>query len=125
MMDVLFYYYYLCYKNVIPDVKPHLTAVWVMSVTIALIINVPINLLFIYWFHTMLDTWIMIGILGVIFLIIYLHYLKTNKWKQIIKEKPVLWNSHRLSIIFTIAFTVLGIAVLIAGMIIGKKILSS
>jgi heme/copper-type cytochrome/quinol oxidase subunit 2 len=73
----------------------------------------------------MLNTWIMMGIVGIIFFIIYLHYLKTNKWKQIIKEKPVLCNNHRLSIIFTIAFTVLGIVIFIAGMILGKKILNA
>jgi hypothetical protein len=125
MMDVLFYYYYLCYKNIIPDVKPHFTAVWVMGITISFFITIPAYLFFIYRFHIVLDSWFFLCVIGVIISILYLYYLKTNKWKQIIKEKPMLNNSHKLSIVFTITFTVLGFAFLVIGAILGKKILDS
>jgi hypothetical protein len=55
----------------------------------------------------------------------YLHYIKSNKWKKIIKEKPVLWNSHKLSIIFAVAFFLLGLLVYNIGAILGKQILAS
>jgi energy-converting hydrogenase Eha subunit A len=67
----------------------------------------------------------MLCIIGIIIFVIYQHYLISNKWKRIIKEKPMLRNSHKLSIIFTIAFTVFGIVILVAGMILGRKILES
>jgi uncharacterized membrane protein YidH (DUF202 family) len=106
-------------------VRPQFTAVWVMGLTFSWFVIVPIDLFCIYQFHIIIDRWIFLCIVGIIILIIYLHYLRTNKWKQIIEKKPMLWNSHKLSIIFTIAFTVFGLAVFIVGMILGKKILES
>jgi archaellum biogenesis protein FlaJ (TadC family) len=123
MMDVLFYYYYLCYKNIIPDVKPHLTAVWSISVIIAFLVIVPIDLFCNYRFHIVLDVWIWVSVTGTILFIMYLHYIKSNKWKEIIKEKPMLWNSHKLSIIFAVSFFLLGLLVYNIGAILGREIL--
>jgi peptidoglycan/LPS O-acetylase OafA/YrhL len=125
MMDVLFYYYYLCYKNVIPDVKPHLTAIWSISVIIAFLIIIPIDLFCIYKFHIVLDVWIWIVVIVTVLFVMYLYYIKSNKWKKIIKEKPMLWNSHKLSIIFAVSFFLLGLLVYNIGAFLGKILLNS
>jgi hypothetical protein len=125
MMDVLFYYYYLCYKNVIPDVKPHFTAVWSISIISAFFVIIPIDLFCNYKFHIVLDIWIWISVTGAIFLILYLRYIQSNKWKEIIKEKPMFGNSHKLSIIFAVSFFLLGLLVYNIGAILGRKILYS
>ena len=53
--------------------------------------------------------------------ILQAYFIKSGRWKRILKEKPVI-KSKRFSIIITIAFAVLGILLAFGGLFLAKYI---
>ena len=106
ILDVLYYYYYRYSVKILRESEPHATTGFMLSVSEAFLINGIINFItstfFCYSFISFKS--FPIAILVIILFLNYLFYQKTGRSRRIIKEKPVLWNSHRLSIIVTILF---------------------
>ena len=112
MMNVFYCYYYLFYTKVLPDNQPHSTVVFTLSFSLSLIINGIVNVVLAYLFSVSLKKWEMIGIFTFITLLIYFAYYRSGKGKRIVTEKPKLFNSNKISIIFTALLFLLGILAL-------------
>jgi hypothetical protein len=107
MIEVLYYYYYLFYKNIWKDSDPHLTTILSLSFIISLIVNGTIDIILALTFSLYLNKYFRIGILIVI--IIFMHYFFTKeKRKDILKNKPMIYN-HNISKMISIAFLFIGL----------------
>lgn len=125
MINVFYYYYYLFYTKVLPDNQPHSTVIFTLSFTFSLIINCIINVVLAYSLDTSLKKWEMIGIFAFIALLMYLAYYRNGKGKRIVTEKPILFNSNRISIVLTALLFLLGILALFLQADITKNILDA
>lgn len=109
-MKVFYYYYYLFYTRIIPDVEPHATAVFVLSFTQSLFLIFITEFL---WVHTncefLLEKWSMIAIFLVILGSNFLLFFRSNWGQQIVNTKPSFFDSKALSIA-TVAISTMIIA---------------
>jgi len=107
MIKVLYYYYYLFYKNIWKDNDPHLAAILSLSFIISLIINGLIDLFLASVYSLFLDIYFNMGVL--IIIIFFMHYyFKKEKRKEILKNKPMIYN-HIISKIISIIFLLIGL----------------
>lgn len=121
VLAIIFYYYYSFFKKRMPfDVSPEFSTIIgigaVLCFAIMGIIGVP--LAFAGRF-ALLITMFIIGVC--ILIVLYKYFILSNKWKEIIKNKPIIKN-NRVSIAIVIAFFVFGILCAICGPIIAKQI---
>jgi hypothetical protein len=115
MMDILFYYYYLFCKN--GGKVPLFGAVCMISLTFSWFVIVSIELFCSYQFHkTILNDEFSACFVGsIVLLLFHLYYINSGRWKKVIRKKPKLLNSHILSIVYTIGFSILSLLVLAKG----------
>jgi hypothetical protein len=104
MIKVLYYYYYLFYKNVLKDNEPHLLTTLALSFSLSLLINGILNIIFAHLLSFAFSRWEMFGLLALILLIFYVTLHRTGKAQKIVDEQPKFFNSHKLSIVITIIF---------------------
>lgn len=124
MIDILYYYYYLFYTKIIPGEDPHATTIWCLSFTLSWYIVTPACLLYAFIMHEVMPLCIMIGVFITILLLMYLSFSRTKKGKKIVQEKkPLLRGSNKLSIIFTIIFTAIGLLLMSFGSSVVKMVL--
>jgi hypothetical protein len=121
MIKTLYYYYYLFYKKMLKDTEPHMLATLVLAFSFSLFLIGIINVTMAYFIKTTLDHFVMIGINLLMILILYLTLHKTEK--AIVKEKPMFFNSHMLSILITFLFFLTTSSYLFWGSIYVKNIL--
>lgn len=122
-MNLLYYYYFLFYTKVLPDNEPHATTVFTLSLSESFIVNGVLDILLAYLFCFSLNKWSMIIISLLIMGINYLLYSRSGKAKKIIKLKPKVFNSNKLSIVIVILFFVITASFLFWGPIYVKHIL--
>lgn len=107
MIKVLYYYYYLFYKNIWKDKDPHLTTILSLSFISYLIINGIVDIILTSIFSIYLNKYVRLGILIVI--IFLMHYsFRKEKRKDILKNKPMIY-SQKISKIISIAFLLMGL----------------
>ena len=124
MIHILYYYYYLFYKKSKIETQPHLTTVSTLSLFITWDIIIPINIIFIVCLHTsIINRWSFIGLFICVAFILYMYFIKSKRGLKIIEQKPMFCNNNNLSIIFTIGFTLLSVAIIIFGAFLGKELL--
>jgi predicted MFS family arabinose efflux permease len=104
MIKVFYYYYYLFYTKVLPDNQPHVTVIFTLSFSLALLINGLLNILLAYTINYALGSYEMIGIFVMVLGINYLLFYRKGKAKKIIQEQPKFFRNHKISIILTILF---------------------
>lgn len=104
---VLYYYYFIFYKNIVPENQPHATAVFTLGVSQSFLFNAIINYVLAYSSGISLGKWYNIVFAAVIIFLNYLFYHRSGRYKEILKSKPKLLNSHQFSIIFVLMFFVL------------------
>jgi hypothetical protein len=68
--------------------------------------------------------WIMLGILGIILFINFGIFYNTGKGSEIVKQKPSLLGSRKISIFFVLTFFLISISWLFWGPIYAKHILN-
>ena len=107
MIKVLYYYYYLFYKNIWKDNDPHLTTILSLSFIFSLIVNGIVDIILASFFSLYLNKYIRIGILIVIILIMHSFFIKERR-KEILKIKPMIYN-HIISKIISIVFLLIGV----------------
>jgi hypothetical protein len=117
MMDILFYYYYLLCKKCGGSGNDSLFgAVCMISSTFSFYVIISIELFCSYQFHRTIilkEEGYSLHFAGsTILLLFYLYYMKSGRWKKVIRKKPKLLNSHILSIVYTIGFSILSLLVL-------------
>lgn len=104
MIKTVYYYYYLFYKKILKDNEPHLLATLVLAFSLSLLLIMTINISMAYIFSKALGHYEMIGINVLMIFILYLTLHRTGKAKNIVKEKPMFFNNHVLSILITFLF---------------------
>ena len=125
MLNILYYYYYLFYTRVLPDNQPHLTVIFTLSFSLSLLINGLLSIILVYVSNYNMSEYMMIGIFFIIMAVNYLVFYRTEKGKRLVKEKPKLLKSHRLSILFTLIFFLVTISFLFFGPIYVRNILET
>jgi len=125
MLNILYYYYYLFYTRVLPDNQPHLTVIFTLSFSLSLLINGLLSIILVYVFNYNMSEYMMIGIFSIIMAVNYLVFYRIEKGKRLVKEKPKLLKSHRLSILFTLIFFLVTISFLFFGPIYVRNILET
>ncbi len=104
MIKVFYYYYYLFYKKILKDNEPHLLATLVLNFSMSLLVNGLLDITLAHTIKYALGKWEMISVLVLLLAFFYFSYHRTGKAEKIIKEKPMFFNSNKLSIILTIVF---------------------
>jgi hypothetical protein len=104
MIKTLYYYYYLFYKKILRDNEPHLLATLVLAFSLSLLLIMTINISMAYLFSIAIGLYEMIGINVLMIFILYLTLHRTGKAKEIVKEKPMFFKNHLLSILLTFLF---------------------
>ena len=122
-MKVLYYYYYLFYTKVLPDDEPHATTIFTLSVSEGFLINGILQISFAHFFCISIDKWPMIGILILLIIANYFHFHLSGKNKEIIKLKPKVLNSNKLSILMVVCFFLITFSFLLLGAFYVKEIL--
>lgn len=107
MIKVLYYYYYLFYKNIWKDNDPHLSAILSLSFIISLVINGIVDFFLSLIFSLFLHTYIKFGVLIIIILLMHRFFNKERR-EKILKEKPFIY-SHKFSKIISIIFLFIGL----------------
>lgn len=106
VLKVLYYNYYLFYKNILKDSEPYFTANFALGASCSFPLNFIIAIIVIYN-HYSLPAWVYFSIAMLLVGLGYIYTIKKGKGEEIVKSKPVLFNSQKLSAAFTIAFFVL------------------
>lgn len=108
MLRVLYYYYFLFYCKVLKDDEPHLLTTLALSASEGILIMYLIDTIWVYLFcEFLLGQWGMLTVIGSMIFVNYLIFHHTGKAKEIIKEKPKLYDSNSISIIVTSLFFVI------------------
>ena len=100
----VFYYYYLFYTKVLPDNQPHSTVIFTLSFSLSLLVNGLLSIISAYVANYNMSNYVMVGIFIAILILNYFVFYRTGKGKQLVKQKPKLFNSQLLSILFTLIF---------------------
>ena len=122
MIKVLYYNYYLFYKNIWKDEDPHLSTILSLSFIISLIVNGIIDITLASTYSLYLSKYLRLGVLFII--ILFMHYFfRKEKRKDILREKPMIYN-HDISKTISIVFLFTGLFFLFFNADIVKNILN-
>lgn len=114
-MDVIYYYYYLFYKKILKDDEPHLLTTMALSASEGFTINVILEIFFTYFFCLSIGKWIMLLNITLFNLINYLYFHKSNRANRIVKEKPMFFNNHKLTIFIVVLFFIITLSFIFWG----------
>jgi uncharacterized membrane-anchored protein len=112
LLDALFYQYYRYTTKVLWDDEPFARTNFILSFSEASLVNGIIYIIAAKFFCFRLETWQLISVAGLILTINYFYYNRSGRSRRIVAEKPLLFDSSRLSIWITIAFFLVTISFL-------------
>jgi len=124
MIDVFYYYFYLAYKNVtlLYSPTPRASAAWSVGILISFWVITPINL-FLQYYHGDFMKPIYMFSIGIVFFLLSLYiYQFKGRGDKVIKRKPAIFDSPKLSAIITIVFFILSLSLFFLSAIIGRQI---
>lgn len=98
IFKVYFYYYYLAYTKVVPDVTPHFTSVFVFGMLCSFLIVGITDVVAIKLYCTGISEFLMFGMATLCLLLSFLLYFRYGKGEKIVSEKPKFWGSHHASL---------------------------
>jgi len=107
MFRVFYYYYYLFYSTVLNDDEPHLLTTLVLSASEGFLINGIVEIYLAKIYCKSIDTLLMIGTFLLLIGINYFYFHWTGKAKEIVKNKPMFFSNHQISIIITVIFFII------------------
>lgn len=122
-LDILYYHYYLFYRQTLKDPEPELTTTLSLSFSLALLLNGIIDLIALQWCIE-IAIWVQFAITVFIIVLIWRRYHVQRRVKGVIKAKPSLWDNRLLSIIVCWLFFLVSASWLFWGPIYGKEVLS-
>lgn len=123
MLNVFYYHYYQFYTKVIPDDQPNATVIFVLSFVEALFLNGILHYLALKFFCADVGKWPMIGVAVMLMVLNYFYYYRSGRFKTIIEEKPMLFDSRKLSATITCGVSLLIISWMFWGAVLGKHLL--
>ena len=124
-MKTIYYYYYLFYSKKLNENSPHRTTLLSLSACEGFLISGIIQLFFAHFYCVSIGKWVMLSICVIMILLNYLYFDKSGLAKEIIKIKPLLLKSPKISVVMTILFFMLSISIIFWGPICVKELLSN
>ena len=109
LLDVIFYNYYSIYQKFFRDIAPETsTVIGIWAFLTIGIIGFLAGILAYMGKIIMMISIFMVGFAS--YYMLYSYFIKTQRWKKIIKDKPTI-KSKRFSVIITLVFTIVGILI--------------
>lgn len=99
MFNILYYYYYL-FNKLFTQEDVHIWAILHLSLFQALILNTIIYFFLEKYLGLIPPTYVGVSVTAIIILLNYLYFIKSERYKEILKTKPKLLSSHWLSVLF-------------------------
>lgn len=124
-MKTIYYYYYLFYSKKLNEDSPHRTTLLSLSACEGFFISGMIQLFFARFYCISIGKWVMLSICILIILLNYLYFDKSGLAKEIIKIKPLLFKSPKISIVTTILFFIISVSIIFWGPICVKELLNN
>lgn len=124
-MKTIYYYYYLFYSKKLNENSPHRTTLLSLSACEGFLISGIIQLFFAHFYCVSIGKWVMLSICVIMILLNYLYFEKSGLAKEIIKIKPLLLKSPKISVVMTILFFMLSISIIFWGPICVKELLNN
>ncbi len=94
-MKVIYYYYYLFYKNILGESEPKSVAIFVVSFNESFLVNSFIGTILAYYYCIELSKFVMLGIFGITLILNFFIFFSSKKTAEIIKRQPeIIWESH-------------------------------
>jgi hypothetical protein len=122
-MDVIYYYYYLFYCKIVKDDDPHLLTTLALSASEGFALAVSLNIVLIRFFCYQMTKLMMFLPICLFLLFNYFYFNKSGRAKKLVKEKPMFFLNHKLSIIITLLFFMITFSFLFWGGIYTKSLL--
>jgi hypothetical protein len=124
-LDVLFYYNYQFFVKVTKDPDPFFAT----KISIVFIFSMDFISLtgpfLLYFFRiNYYKFWFSIVITCLVLLIYHLYYLRSGRAKKILKEKPVLFNSDKITMVIVTACTITVPIFTMTSILITRKVLA-
>lgn len=124
IMDVIYFYSFLFYTKIIKDDEPHATTVWVLGFAEGFFASVILDIFSIRFCCIALSKWIMMSIGAIFVFANYLYFHRSGRSKKIVKAKPMLYSSHRMSMLLTSVFFLILVSSMFWGPILSKHLLN-
>jgi len=124
-MKTIYYYYYLFYSKKLNEDSPHRTTLLSLSASEGFLISGMIQLFFARFYCISIGKWVMLSICVLMILLNYLYFDKSGLAKEIIKIKPLLLKSPKISVVMTILFFIISVSIIFWGPICVKELLSN
>ena len=103
-MNLLYYYYFLFYTEIIPEDDPHTITMLTLSLSESFLVIGILEILSVHLACDPFNVWIKLAIYFTIYLINYYYYSKSGKCKEIVISKPILFKSKNKSILIVALF---------------------
>ena len=124
-MKVLYYYYYLFYTKIIPDDQPNATVIFVLSFCSSFLFMGITDIISNMYFSYSLSKYQMLGIFIAFVIKNYFVFYRSGKYKRIIEDKPMFFNSHKISILLTLLYAIITISSLFWAPVVVKDIIDA
>lgn len=124
-MDVIYYYCFLFNVKIIKDSEPYATTVWVLGFAEGYFLTVVCDLVSMRYFCFDIVEYFMFPIMGITIVSNYFFFNRSKRSKKIVKDKPVFFGNHKISMILTIVFFAILISSMFWGAVCSKYILKT
>jgi hypothetical protein len=121
-MDVIYYYYYLFYKNVLTVNWPHETTIFVLGFSEGFFFGIFIDAMASMIFRVSFGIYLMVGTFIVTWGVNYLYFNHSGRIDRIVMDKPKFYNDHRLSQIISVIFFVVTASSLFWGPVLSRYV---
>ena len=123
IFDIVYYQFFLFYKNSIKDPAPNFATILAISFGQSLLINCLIDTIAIKYFCYEVAVTFQFLVLLLLLLTNWWIYMGLKRSHYVIKSKPIFRNSRLVSKVITVLFFLISISWLFWGPIYGKHIL--
>jgi len=124
MIAALYYQIFLYNSRIIKESDPHLRSCFIMSLSEGFILNGILDFISLKYYCFRIDFRIYFGITVIIFIINAIYFLLYKKGMQIVDDKPLYFNSKRVSSICAFFFFFVSNTWVIWGGIYGRSLYS-
>jgi len=115
ILKVIYYYYFLFYIKILSEREPHTVTVFVLSVCEGLILNFFIRVSYTYATCNLYGVSGDIIITALILIVNFYYYLTLKNGIRIIREKPALFKSKKISLFIVVSFFLVCLNLIFSG----------
>lgn len=123
MIKVVYYYYYLFYRVVLKDDTPQLLAVLALAASLGFLVGGSIDIILIRLFCLNISKWWLIAFHVGILTWVYSSFYAKGRGERIIMSKPLIAQSHWISLVTSLTFFLLSLSMLFWEPILAKELL--